>query len=536
MLKITREDFREIYSGLSILEDEDLFFTDPASNQDLFDTYMPSKLWRLNNLYTIIDKLGNRVPFVMNRSQHKAYAAILRHPRLIILKSRQQGISTLWLISFFDDAITKKDLKIGLMAQGVAEAANLLDRVKLLWRELAPFVKTFLGINIDKDNSLEFSFTNNSKIYIRTSFRSDTLQRLHISEMGKIANKYPEKAEETKTGTLQTLAKGNIGIIESTAEGDNEFKYMWDNAYTYTGVRTHKDFAPLFLSWLDDPDCTEDIPQDIPSHADLYFMKLERDMGLKLTERQKNFWVVQYRELGDRIFQEYPATPAEAFKATRESAYYADSYLTNVLERGREVDNLFDKNLSVSCAYDIGHNDYMVCAVYQQYMGTWRLIDEIVDNGKDIRYYVDVMRTREWFDNLEVINLPFDGATVAVQTGLSCEDVFRDYLKDKQETVVRVMERSGKLAGIDCVRSVIPKLWVDRRCTYLIKCFYNYSKEWNPKTNTFRLTDKHDEFSHGADAIRYMCMSGYSEAKTLRDGKLIDRGYEQYMREFSSLV
>lgn len=250
MLRISKEEFLEIYQGLPICQYVDLFYSEPQNDLDYVTNFLTSKLWRLNNVYTIVDKYGARVTFSMNRAQHIVYAESLRHPRIIILKSRQQGISTLWLVSFFDDTVCNNDYSVGLMAQGLDEAERLLERTKILWSELNPHIKEYIGVQLGKDNTKEFSLSNGSSIFIRTSFRSTTLQRLHISEMGKIANKNPEKAKETKTGTLQALAQGNTGVVESTAEGDNMFKEMWDNAVKYSGEKTPKDFSPIFLSWM----------------------------------------------------------------------------------------------------------------------------------------------------------------------------------------------------------------------------------------------------------------------------------------------
>ena len=140
------------------------------------------------------------------------------------------------------------------MAQDSSAAESLLQRVKLLWDNLDDSIKDYVQIQNTKDNTKEFSFNNGSSIFIRTSFRSGTLQRLHISELGKIANNYPQKARETKTGSLQAIAVGNTVVVESTAEGDNMYKDMWDTAVAYAGELTGKDFKPIFLSWLDDPD------------------------------------------------------------------------------------------------------------------------------------------------------------------------------------------------------------------------------------------------------------------------------------------
>ncbi|MGY2498704.1 hypothetical protein ACW4UO_30035, partial [Klebsiella pneumoniae] len=109
---------------------------------------------------------------------------------------------------------------------------TLLERTKFLWDKLDPDIKAYLNRSLEKDNAKSFTFNNHSQIFIRVSFRSTTLQRLHISEFGKIANHSPKKAKEVKTGTLQALAVGNTGVIESTAEGRNMFKEMWDASVT----------------------------------------------------------------------------------------------------------------------------------------------------------------------------------------------------------------------------------------------------------------------------------------------------------------
>ena len=56
---------------------------------------LSNQLWRLNHLYTIIDTRAQMCVFQMNEAQLKVYAQLLKHNRLLILKSRQQGISTL---------------------------------------------------------------------------------------------------------------------------------------------------------------------------------------------------------------------------------------------------------------------------------------------------------------------------------------------------------------------------------------------------------------------------------------------------------
>ena len=531
MLAISREDFRKVYKNLPhILSIEELLYTKPENDNQVAKVLMRSKLWRLNNLYFCINKKGTKVRFKMNLAQHRVYAASLIHPRVIILKSRQQGISTFWLISFFDDAITRRDFSIGLMAQGQDEASTLLERVKNLWQDVHPTVKLMLGIKLDTENTKQISFNNRSKIYIRTSFRSATLQRLHISEMGKIANNYPKKASETKTGTLQAIAQGLVAIIESTAEGDNMFKDMWDNAVTYMSNLSLKDFYPVFLSWLDDPDCIVDRDQPITSFQEEYFKKLEDELGYKLARKQKNFWVVQYRELGERIYEEYPATPIEAFMATREGSYYSKLWMQWVVGMRREVEELYDKNLAVQVAIDLGMNDTNVLCCFQYYKEQYRVFDEYADNGQPIKYYCDWLKDREWFDNVEHIILPHDAEVKELTSGETRLEVFeRELAKNKKgeptNITFTVLPRTESVnEDIDKVRRALSRLWITTRCSYLKSCILGYKKEWNERKEIWRNKPEHNEFSNGADSVRTMVLGVDTSAQYKKHKKVVDSG------------
>jgi hypothetical protein len=525
-LLIDESTFNTLYPDL---EGYYSFFNNPPpagiSEQEFEHRYLSNKLWRLNHIYTITDKEGSAVQFKMKHAQHVVYARARLHPRVIVLKSRQQGISTLWLVSYFDDAMFCGLLNIGMMAQGVDEASTLLERSKFLWDQLDSSVKAFAGVALDKDNAKEFSFSNGSKIIIRVSFRSSTLQRLHVSEMGKIANAYPVRAKEVKTGTLQALARGMTGIIESTAEGMNMFKDMWDAAEValYSGTMSTKDFYPVFLPWTNDPDCVEEVGQPIDGAAATYFKELEeaitkyqRQMDpeapdFKLTCQQKNFWIVQNRELGGDVYQEYPGTPKEAFTASKDGTYFSKQFQEEVVRNGRVVSNLHDPNLLTDVYVDIGVEDYGVLVFKQWYRGEYRIVDEYFNQNYDMAHYMDEAMSRGY--NIHAIYFPHDvnvreysggntGKGGRTRTRL---DIAREKARlEDWDIIVDVVPKDGIADGIEAIRRVIPKLVIDVKCEYLIKCFQRYTKEWDPKLNAWKKTEVHDEWSHGAAGLRYM--------------------------------
>ena len=504
-LRITREDFDELYPDLEGCYD---FFNDPVplgiSDAEFERTYLKSKLWRINNLYKVINKDGDPVIFRMNRAQHIVYAASRQHPRIIILKSRQQGISTFWLVSYFDDALCQPYLNLGLMAQGTDEAATLLERAKFIWDNLDPDVKTFLDVQLDKDNTKEFSFTNKSKIFIRVSFRSATLQRLHISEFGKIANNYPKRAKETKTGTLQALGRGNIGVIESTAEGRNMFKQMWDEGTIAktSGQMSEKDFYPVFLAWLDDPDCRETVHQSETKESREYFKELEEKFNIVATQEQRNFWIVQYRELNTDIYQEYPATPEEAFKAAKDGSYYSKLFTQHVVRNKRIVPSLYDNNLYTDVYWDLGVDDYTVLALVQWHRGQYRITKEYFNSGMGLKHYI------LWLKDLNIdircLKFPHDiavrelGSTGDGGLARSRLDIVQEILADEQlRWGTEALPKIGVDTGIENTRRLMEIIWFDAGCTYLMDCCHNYTKEFDDKLQQFKTTPKHDEYSHG---------------------------------------
>lgn len=527
MLRISEATFNRLYPDLV---GHYSFFNDPVpsdiSKEDFERKYLRSKLWRLNNIYTVVDKHGNAVKFVMNEAQHIVYAMTRKHPRVIILKSRQQGISTFWLVSYFDDGLFQELLAIGLMAQGVDEASTLLERTKFLWDKLDDDIKAFLNRRLEKDNAKSFTFNNHSQIFIRVSFRSTTLQRLHISEFGKIANHSPKKAKEVKTGTLQALAVGNTGVIESTAEGRNMFKEMWDASVTAlaSGQIAPKDFYPVFLSWLDDPDCTSDVLQTATAEQDKYFAEVERKTGRVLTQEQKNFWIIQYRELGGDIHQEYPATPEEAFTAAKDGTYYSRIYMESVIRAGRMVENLYDPNLPLDVHMDLGVDDYFVLGYVQWYDGEYRIVDEYVNNGYSIVHYLQHIKDN--YPEVRNICAPHDitvrelGSHDSSGRAKSREDIAREWLRENLPTAtLKVMPKPSVANGIEAVRRMIPKMWIDIKCQYLHDCLLNYSKEWDDKLDVWKQTPLHDEFSHGADMLRQVA-SNTIESDTYNQSKL----------------
>ncbi len=527
-LSITEDQFDTIYAGINIDKERFRVPVEAMKTAEIFNHLSLSKLWRLNHWYTIVDKDGNKIPFKMNLAQHKAFARQLRHPRSIILKSRQRGISTFFLINYFDDAITIPNITVGMQSYGLEESTALLEKLTVAWESLSGYIKeSLLEIALIKNNTKAMSFNNGSQVKVATSFRGNTLHRLHVSELGKIANKDPKKAKELKSGTLQAIKAGNPVAIESTAEGQhNAFHEWWYTAVDLEGLRSLKDFDPVFLSWVDDPDCVllvEQLESDTDALAmstvEAEWAAYQDIRSFKLTKEQRWWFIASRRELGDDFYQEYPHTPEAAFAAVRDGSYYArlwrDSghvYGTiDPLTKERALTNgrkeLYDPALPVHTAWDLGVNDVMVILFFQAFGKELRVVDEYHNSGEGLEHYVGVLQQRQKLLGYSYGSciLPHDGNVF--EMGASMTRKARLYELGIRR--IRVLRRSKDVnTDIEQVRKAIPNMWIDpTRCGYVLKAITRYSKKWDDLLGTFKDKPHHNEWSNPADALRYMVMA-----------------------------
>ena len=185
------------------------------TNEEKLAKHLGSQTWRLNNLYWIVDKSGQRVKFQPN-IQQQALLSGMWYLNLV-LKARQLGMTTFILIFMLDRCLFNSDTKAGVIAHNREDAQKFFrEKLKYAYDNLPDWLKSELAAKSDRAG--ELVFTNGSSITVGTSMRSSSLQYLHISEFGKVCAKYPDKAREIVTGALNAVEAGQFVFIESTAE------------------------------------------------------------------------------------------------------------------------------------------------------------------------------------------------------------------------------------------------------------------------------------------------------------------------------
>lgn len=465
---------------------------------------LTSKLWRLNNLYTIVDKNTKKKIMKLNYSQRQILTKF-KHNRKIILKSRQQGISTLFLAYNLDSCLTKKNFSAGVQSYGQDEANKLAQRAQLMWNELPDVFKKALGIELVKCNQDGMFFSNGSVLKIG-NFRGDTLQSLHVSELGKIAIKFPEKARELKTGAFEAVGKDNKITIESTAEGKTGLFYeLWNKAYLKSIANTQLspfDFEAIFLSWIVDPDCNIDIEVPISIELNRYFTDLEIKLNTQLTMTQKWWYASKFETLGEDMKREYPSYPEEAFEQSVEGTYYKNEY-----PKLKIRSDLYDQNLLVHSAMDLGMNDEFSIGFFQYFTHAGkqipRIIGEYQNNGYGLEHYAEIFKalTREKGWKYGKTYVPHDIKVKELIAGKTRWEAMRELGFN-----LVLVKKHSILDGIEATRQFLKEVEIDESCEIIRRAIQNYRKKYDSKLGVFLDSPLHDEFSHPADMIRYMAM------------------------------
>jgi hypothetical protein len=265
--------------------------------------------WRLNHLYTIVDDEGAEVPFRMNGEQEKLFANLWTWN--LVLKARQVGCTTLVALMALDQCLFNTNFSAGVIAHNLDDATKIFrNKVKAPYDKLPEALRE--KVPLASSTSSELVFANGSSIGVGTSMRSGTLQFLHISEFGKICAKFPDKAKEIVTGSFPTLKAGQFLFVESTAEGQEGYFYEYARdalaAQKEGRQETVLDFRLHFFPWWEKKaNAIDPTGVVIDDEMAKYFVRLEKDHGIRLAPEQKAWYVRTEAKLKGDMKREHPS-------------------------------------------------------------------------------------------------------------------------------------------------------------------------------------------------------------------------------------
>lgn len=453
---------------------------------------------RLNTLYSIVDKLGDKRTFKCNWAQKELYNTL--HNLNIVLKARQLGISTFIGLYLLDKCLFNDNVSAGIICDSRENAKQFFKRIKYAYDNLPEFLKGMRPATVDSAQELVFS--NGSSIRVGTSMRGSTLNYLHISEFGKICAHYPEKAREIITGSLNTLAAGQFCCIESTAEGqDGVFYDMCKTARSLQEQQkklTKLDYRFHFFPWWKEPLYTLSDHVGIDEAMTKYFDSLQA-IGIKLSTEQRQWYVAMEKTQTDDMKREYPSTPDESFQAATDGAYY-HKQLSLARMQGRISNVQYNEELPVHTAWDLGYSDDTVIWFFQLEGKEIHIFDYIEGSGEPLPYYLKLLKAKNYIYGTHLV--PHDANTTEYGSGFTRIEIAR-----KSGFNLTLTTAAGVDEGIDATRLLFNRLWFDdTKCAKGIHHLDNYKRMWNAAHGCWASRPNHNEHSHCADALRYLAV------------------------------
>lgn len=455
-------------------------------------------IWRLHNLYSIVNKDGKVVPFEPNWAQEQ----FLREytSRTIVLKSRQIGFSTLIGLMQLDHCLFNPHQTAVCIAHDRDSLEKLFERnIRGPYERLPEGIRN--AIPAKRDRTHQLNFANGSDASVTLSARSATVQFLHVSEFGKVCAKYPHKAKEIVTGAFPAVPDGGLILIESTAEG--QAGYFYD--YTQQALKAEEmgeeaDWNLIFVPWHAQKEYRRTFQGvKIYPHMQNYFDRL-RGKGIELDKTQMAWYVQKSNELGDEIKREMPSYPEEAFEQSIEGAYYANQ-MTKAREQGRICQVPHQSAALVNTSWDIGMADSTAIWFYQLIGRQRHYIDYYENSGEGLEHYAHILQEKakegNWLYGQHIG--PHDLRQREIGSAQSILDTARGLGIDFDIAPShRVQDR------IEATRGGLVICWFDEiKCHEGIKALDAYRKEWDEARGTYKSRPLHDWASHAADSFGY---------------------------------
>lgn len=265
--------------------------------------------------FSIVDKQGNAVPFFLNTVQRDFINKIEilgTDKPYFVLKGRQQGFTTLITAIQLSYAITTHNFS-GMTIADSADNTRVVfqDKAKAVYNRLPIALKPTEKYN--SANELYFEKLNSSwRVATATNNvgRSRTLRFLHMSEIAF----YEVPFSQIQAGLGQAVAKDALVVYETTANGFNDAKTLWDSGSCNN----------LFYEWWKTTEYTSNKINLIDEITDAWLVaRVEWLKEKGLTDGQIAWYVEKYNSYIDKslIKQEYPCTPEEAFISSSESIF-----------------------------------------------------------------------------------------------------------------------------------------------------------------------------------------------------------------------
>lgn len=264
--------------------------------------------------FYIVDKKRNTVPFFLNEVQEdfiEKLETLGTNKPFFVLKGRQQGFTSVITAIQLSYAIVRKNFSGFTMADRSDNTQAIFnDKARVVYERLPEELKPSEKFN--SRNELFFDKLNSSwRIATATDQvgRSRTLNFVHFSEVAF----YDCNLSDLQAGIGEAITAGAIQVYETTANGFNQAKDLWDSGTCHN----------LFYEWWRSPEYRS-AEYEYLETQDPWLIERKKVLEEKGCDREQITWYCKkYESYLDKntIKQEYPITPTEAFVSSGECVF-----------------------------------------------------------------------------------------------------------------------------------------------------------------------------------------------------------------------
>lgn len=296
------------------------------NNSELLKEVIDNPELLIEMTFTIVDKTKSTVPFFLNDIQHDFINRLNRsieqhrqgkllHLRFLVLKGRQQGFTSVITAYQLANTLIKKNFTGFTLADTSDNVRSIFqDKAKYVYNQLPEVLKP-----TEKYNSKTEMFFENLNSSWRINVASDQVGRSRTINFfhGSESAFWNCLISSIQSSLGEALTKDSIQILESTANGFNEFKDLWDSG----------EWINCFYEWWKTKEYRNEFESQDIKNKFLYNIDYKKDSEwiwerlnwlkhkLHLEDEQLYWYYNKYKNYlnKDMIKQEYPCTPEEAF-------------------------------------------------------------------------------------------------------------------------------------------------------------------------------------------------------------------------------
>lgn len=477
-------------------------------------------LWRMQNLYSCREEgTGRALPLELRPEQEILVRHLLEQPTvpLYVIKSRRLGVSTLIDTFQADQAVWTEGWRGFILDLKQEDATKkMVEIVRFAVDSLDP--RYLANIQFDKRNDSELRLrlkdkaeSEDSVIYATVGGRGGDCSMLHVSEWGPISAKDPQRSREIRTGAFPAARRGRR-VVETTWYGGKAGD-LWDLVKPIMDGNPNGEGVIHFFPWHTDPQAIRFEGEITPEIED-YFKDLASKVSRKFSQEQKKWYASKKVEQGMFVKREYPSTLDEALSVPMAGTIYGD-LIDQLREKKHIQDFPPEANFPAYTFWDIGMSDYG-CVWFVQFVGRdILLLDYVSRTGQPAAFYVGWVRAKEREHGVTVRGnfMPHDAEA-------RNKDMGKTYVQTCQEAgleQIRVVHRTPDIwLGINELRTLLPRCYIHaKNCTAVytdefltipsgMDCLENYHKKEETSGDIIREEPVHDQYSHGASALRTM--------------------------------